>query len=268
MLPTGSRPDTDDFRLYLQRELTKRCQKNAKYSLRSFAKLLGLDSSRLSKILRGERPVTLKLIPQLGQRLGLSQKEILRFCVAAKARRHQSFLQNAPQASFQALPLEVFESIEDWRHYAILELMKVQGFEGNAKWIAKALRITVSEAHAYIERLERVGLLEIRADGSWHDRSDGFSTHVLSENETTYAHRRAQKKILELASEALDATPIEARDQSSMMMAINPEKMAEAKRMIQKFRRELCELLEDSETKESVYQLSISLFPLVENKSR
>jgi uncharacterized protein (TIGR02147 family) len=145
-------------------------------------------------------------------------------------------------------------------------LMKTRAFRPDLKWLAKTLEVSVTEARAYVERLERVGLLEIRADGSWYDRSEGFSTHILSESESTYAHRRSQAGILELAIEALSKTPMERRDQSSIMMATSPAKLREAKRRITKFRRELCEFLEDTSSNDAVYQLSISLFPLVASR--
>lgn len=262
---TKSSPATEtfraDFRLFLQSELRKRCEKNPHYSLRSFAKFLGLESSRLSKILRGQRPISAKLIPELAARLGLSARETQEFCHATRNRKHAP----ASNQTYRQLSLDAFESIEDWRHYAILELMKVATFKPEPKWVAKAIGVTVSEAHIYLERLERVGLLERRPDGSWHDRSEGFSSHILSANETTAAHRRSQKKILELAVQAVDHCPIEKREQSSMMMATSAAKIEEAKRMVQAFRRELCDFLESgNEKRDSVYQLSISLFPLID----
>lgn len=251
-----------DLRLFLQEELGRRCRQNPAYSLRSFARALGVESSRLSKILRGQRPVSARLAEQLGQRLGLSQREIAAYSVKPAPREKEKSA--SPRHSYQQLSLDVFESIEDWRHYAILELMKVKGFQAKDKWIARALNISVFEVRAYVERLVRVGLLEVKADGCWRDRSEGFSSHILGENTSTYAHRRSQKKILEEAIVALEQVPIEARDQSSMMMATSAARLAGAKRMIKNFRRDLCEYLEGAETFDSVYQLSVSLFPVAE----
>ena len=39
-----------NFRSYLQSELIRRCNNNSKYSLRAFAKHLGIDASPLSQI--------------------------------------------------------------------------------------------------------------------------------------------------------------------------------------------------------------------------
>lgn len=255
-----------DFRLFLLSELTRRARVNPAFSLRAFARLLGVESSRLSKILRGHRPVGAKLIPRLAQKLGLSQPEIDGFVESAPGRKNgaNKKKEESPAATraYKQLSQDTFEMIENWQHYAILEMMKLKDFENDLKWIAKALKISVNEARENVERLQRVGLLDIKEDGTWVDISDGFSTHLLPENETSYAHKRSEKALLALASEVIDSTPLTHRDQSSMMMATSTAKIAEAKRRIQKFRRELCEFLEDTDDKNAVYQMTISIFPL------
>lgn len=257
-----------DFRLFLLSELSRRARINPAFSLRAFARLLGLESSRLSKILRGERPVNAKLIPRLAQKLGLEQAEINGFVDAAprrkgsKVQKHEEL--SAASRDYKRLSLDAFETIENWHHYAILEMMKLHGFQNDLKWIAKELHITVSEVRENVERLQRVGLLDIREDGKWVDLSEGFSTNLLRENETSYAHRRSQRKILEMASDALENVPVTHRDQTSIMMATSTAKLHEAKRRIAQFRRELCEFLEDTDDKNAVYQMSFSLFPLTQ----
>jgi uncharacterized protein (TIGR02147 family) len=257
-----------DIRLKLQGELIRRCKANPKYSLRAFAKFLGIESSRLSKILRGERPVSLVLLDRLSQKLGLTPKEIAS-CRSNMRNKKRGISEEITQSSaFLQLSQDIFESIEDWKHYAVLELMKVRGFQSDLKYVAKALNIRLPEARAYAERLQRVGLLKINSDSSWTDLSDGFSSHILSETESSIAHRRSQKELLELAIEALESIPMERRDQSSMMMATHSSKIMEAKLKIKRFRRDLCEFLEDCEVKDAVYQLTVSLFPLIEAESK
>jgi uncharacterized protein (TIGR02147 family) len=250
-----------DFRVFLLNELTQRCRANPAYSLRAFSRELGLESSHLSKILRGLRPIKAKLTREFGERLNLTQDQIEVFLKVAPARKGSKKAERT--ARYKQLSTDAFATIEDWRHYAILELMRVRGFQPDVKWVAQQLRIKPIEAHAYVERLQRVGLLEINA-GVWIDKTEGYSSHVLTQSESTYAHKRAQEKILELSSDALRNVAFNKRDHSSMMMATNREKLIEAKRRIRDFRRELCDFLEDCEIKDSVYQISVSLFPLVE----
>ena len=58
-----NKPDMDlglaqNFQTCLRNELERRCKANPAYSLRAFAKFLGVDPSFLSKVLSGKREVT------------------------------------------------------------------------------------------------------------------------------------------------------------------------------------------------------------------
>src|ERR1700736_3751669 len=101
-----------DFRVYLQRELEARTRRNARYSLRSFARSLGIDASELSKVLRGRRPIGPRLVATLGERLGCSAREIAAF---------------APGA-YRQIPIDTFSDVADWYHLAILERTSVKRF--------------------------------------------------------------------------------------------------------------------------------------------
>ncbi len=164
----------------------------------------------------------------------------------------------------QSLVRDVFETIVDWRHYAILELMKTHGFKSDLLTVAKLMGMKPAVAQIYVERLIRTGLIQVQSDGTWKDCSEGFSSHILSETETTIAHRHHQKQIMQLALQSIDKIAFNQRDQSSMMMATSYSKIAEAKKRIKVFRRELCEFLEEGMLKETVFQLTLSLFPIIE----
>jgi transcriptional regulator with XRE-family HTH domain len=119
--------ETSDFRLRLQGELVRRCKANPKYSLRSFAKFLGIESSRLSKILRGERPVSLILLDKLSRKLGMSPVEVARCRANSVVQKHGLQNEILPIHVYLQLSQDAFESVEDYKHYAILELMKLRG---------------------------------------------------------------------------------------------------------------------------------------------
>jgi uncharacterized protein (TIGR02147 family) len=267
----GSMPELNgasfngDFRTFLEKEFTRRKKNNPAYSLRAFSNFLGVNNAQLSKYLRRERPASLKFIERAGERLKLSPKDIAVFHAAAEARLTvPSYLDTEREFSrYTQLSEDAFASIEDWRHYAILELMKVNGFQSNSKWIANALGISTARANEYIRRLQTVGLLQVLPDGTWKDVSEGCSTDYSNEFEVTKAHQRAQKVLLKRAIQAVDQIECTERDQGSAMMATDAARIAGAKKMITKFMFDLCRFLEKSNRKDSIYQLSISLFPLV-----
>lgn len=242
-----------DFRVVLQQEFVKRCQKNPHYSLRSFARALSIEPSPLSAILRGKRPITEKMKNRLGLALGFSLSEMAKFSGTAP---------RGAEANYQQLTLDSYAVISDWYHYAILELIRVKSFKGDLTYISKALGISKTETHIAVERLQRLGLLSISKNGKWVDNTtNGYATNI-NQDLTSQASKKLQRQVLEMALRALEELPTDVRSQTSMTMAISPEDLPEAKVMIKNFRRELCSFLEKNKKPTQVYNLGISLYPI------
>ena len=245
---------SETFRTYLHQELARRSKSNPTYSLRAFARQLNMDSSFLSKLLSGQRSVTNKTIERLGERLGFGPNEYRTFLQPV---RKQKNIANKPL--FHELDNDMFSLIADWYHYAILELIQVNNFQANIPWVAKALGISFGQASDAVNRLKRLNMLEIK-NGEWTNISGNNTT--ISNRFSSQALRQLQKQILEQSIYALENTPFEQRDQSSITFCVSEDLLPEAKEKIKKFRRELMTFLESGKKKSKVYQLSISLFPV------
>jgi len=251
----GPRLEIKDFRLFLQHELVERCKKNNAYSLRSFARFLQVDPSTLSQVLRRKRKLTRKTLLRIASRLGLGPDEISRFDESSPVPL------DATQSAYE-LTLDVFKLIADWYHYAIFELVTLQNFRSDARWIARTLGITVSEAHSAVERLQRLSLIEVDKNGRWKQGQDLITT---ADNPfTVSAFRKLQRQVLDKAITALEELPIAIRDQTSMTMAMNSKRIPEVKNQIKKFRRELCKYLQQDQVRDCVYNLGVSFYPLTQ----
>lgn len=260
----------DDFRFYLQNELVMRCRRNPRYSLRSFAKFLQMDTSSLAKILKGTRPIGRITITKLGLKLGLDVEQINRF-VAAHSRvpagpQAQPIVQGSASSgssagNYRNLALNTFRIMSDWYYNAILELIRVKRFKSSPAWLAKALGITVNEVNIALERLQQIGLIEILPSGKIIDRSGGY-TETLPNPYSDAALRHFQKQVLEKALIALESVPVSKRDQTTVTVAIDTRKIQAAKEKIKSFRRSLAKFLSDSKSLDQVYHLSVSLYPI------
>lgn len=124
------------FRRFLQSELERRQGANPRYSLRSFARLLGVDHSTLSQILRGKRRVTARVIQTLGRRLRVRLTEIAEYCE----------LENDA---------------------AVLASIRRAGFQTSSRWIAVRLGIPIDAVNIALQRLLRTGMLAMRSRGTW-----------------------------------------------------------------------------------------------------
>ncbi len=246
----SSESERTRFRLWLQRQFTERCKRNSRYSLRAFAKSLQMDASTLSKVLSGKRILSKHLMIAVCDKVGASPQDRQAFgLIAGSAENFDNYLQ---------VQLDTFAVISDWYHYAILELTYVSGFKNDAKWISRKLAITVEEVKSALDRLMRLGLL-IEENGSLIKSSKWLTNQ--SAVDTSSAHRDLQRQIVSKALIAIDECPSELKDITSMTMAIDINRLAEARQVIRQFRRQLCALLEDGQQSQ-VYNLAIQLYPI------
>lgn len=247
-----------DFRFLLQQELVSRVKRNSAYSLRAFAKSLRTDYSTLAKLINGKRPIGKRVIQKLGDRLGLDPAELNNYTnipndPTSRISQKKHYLQ---------LAMDSFEVIAEWYHFAILELIRIEGFKPDQRWIAKKLGISHQEVNLAVERLTRVGLLHISKDQKTWTESAGERLTVITPQESSRAQRILQRQILEKAIDALEYVPVDRRDQTAMTMAIDMRRLPEAKERIKKFRRSIAKYLSRSSSRHEVYNLSISLYPI------
>ncbi len=240
----------------LKSDFEKRRKRNKAYSLRSFSRDLKIDASNLSKLLSYQKSLGTKLKQKLASQIGFSESDYKAFSP------DPGF--DISNAGYKDHVLEVFETISKSYHYVILELFKISSFDGTPAAISNMLGLTRKEAKEALQRLLRVGLLETKSSGKLSP-VDHSSSSILAQA-TSRSHREQQKEILEGAIDALEKTPVEKRSQTSMTMAVDSSKLAEAREVIQEFRRKMGRLMSQSENLDQVYQLSISLYPVLQTK--
>lgn len=235
---------------HLQKTFLERCQINERYSLRAFAKSLDVPVSSLSEVINEKRALSKKLGLKVGKSLKMSKSQLEAF---------QDFSNKGLDQ--QQIALDSFYMISEWWHYGILQLLRTDGFKNNPSWVAKRLRINPSQAKNAIERLLRIGILELNESEDLVDTTNGATSHLVS-NFTNQQLKDFQIKALEKAILSIKRDPIEFRDNTSMTMAINKDSVAVAKEEIKKFRRRLTKKLEKYSNADEVFQLTIGLNPL------
>ena len=156
------------------------------------------------------------------------------------------------------LSIDCFNAMKEWYHYGITQLLFMQSFQEDPKWIAKMLSITELEAKMAVERLLRLGILDRDEEGKLFRTSTHLST---STDIASAGIRHFQKQILEKSIESLEKDPLLERDITSITVAINEERIPEAKKEIMKFRKRMAEFLGEGE-KTRVYNLGVHLIPL------
>lgn len=248
--------EVTDFLSWLQREYVSRRQKNPAYSIRSFSSYLQVSPATVSHLLSGKRTPSVKFAEKLFQKLNIAPNE--RKLVLSSLGKSSRTSRQANESKYHLVALDSFKVLSDWYHYAIIELLAVEGFRFDYSWIAGQLEISVTETRQAIERLLRLDLIEEK-DGTLVNTHGSLTNgdDVL----TSSAHKTLQRHVLQKALDAIDNTAIDEKDISSMTMAIDVRKILQAKAIITKFRRELCDFLENG-NQTRVYNLGIQLYPV------
>jgi predicted enzyme related to lactoylglutathione lyase/transcriptional regulator with XRE-family HTH domain len=178
------------FRHYLQAELASRCARNPRYSLRAFARHLGIDGSTLSQILRGRRVLSPAMIRRLSTKLGLADAQLETFLAAEPDRQKQ--------AARQLAALDAVRVLSEPHHLALLELVRLPDFRPDVRWISRVLGIPADTVNVAVARLLRLGLLRMTGTG-WQDRTEGADLSQLA--------RRVAEQVAQAEPPPVDASP-------------------------------------------------------------
>lgn len=245
---------SEKVRIILLEELVKAQTKNPQYSMRAYARKIGLSQSVVSEILSGKRPITIKGAKKILTGLDKDPTEISQLLT-------EDFSES--DDNYRSLDMDVFHVISDWHYYAILSLTETKDFKSSEKWIAERLGISEKVAVDAVEKLIRLEMLEKdNKTGKLKSTGQQFAAISVLANP---ALRKANRQNLELATQALESVSIEKRDFTAITLCFDSERMNEARKMIKNFRRQFNRVMESGHKKE-VYKLCVQLFPLTKEK--
>lgn len=249
---------TDKQQVHLRKVLSKNFEKlkqdSPQYSLRAFARKLGISPTAMSEMIHGKRVITRKTVTKMLDRLEIPAVDKDKIIKNENSR--SAFIYE--EKKFVEVDLNQNSHIAEWQYFAILSLAETEDFQADSKWIAQRLNISESLAHKSLQNLKELKVLTANEDGKFVPSGLQFKIESgLQETIFKTGHRDS----LDLAKKALDDFDRELIDFSSMTMAIDHEFLPEAKDLIRQFRRRLASFLESGK-KEEVYKLNIQLFPL------
>jgi len=243
-----------------------RQEKNEKYSLRAYARDLGLDPSTLSKVLQRQRNFPLGKVEQVVRNLGLQFDEKIDFSNSILKTRGMI----VPANKNPAVPLKLsqdehFRILSEWEHFALFSLIETAGFKNDIVWMTKRLNLSTQRCEQVLQTLISVGLVKENNDGTLQlvekmlSSSDGVSSLAL---------RLAHQRELGLAQQSLKIHNVTERDFSSLTISANRNQLQKAQKLTRQYLTELMELMQHGE-RDDVFQISVQIFPLTTpNKSK
>lgn len=242
----------------LKQVFSDKQRKNPQYSIRAFSRDIGIDSSSLSKILKGKRRFPLTKVDTLSKNLSFSPRE-KRVFIESLNNLDQVYEQISIDEEDKRYLLDesYFDIISEWEHYAVLELFELDEFIVNRKNMAFKLGLDLNRVDVVLNNLMDVGLLEFQ-NGEYVKVHGGLRT---SEDILSNALKASHKETMEMGIEKIEEVDLDLRDFSSTTMAIDPKKLNEAKILIREFRQKMDSLLSKGD-KSEVYQLAVQFYPL------
>ncbi|MGE3757115.1 MAG: DUF4423 domain-containing protein [Pseudobdellovibrionaceae bacterium] len=249
----------------LKEDFSRRTRTNPAFSLRAYAKYLGLHPSTLSQVLLGNRPLPQKTVSAVLMRLRLNARERTLFKESLEFKKTK--LDQIPihtEDRRYLLDETYFQIIAEWEHYAVLTLFDCKEFEATQEDIQSRLNISKSRAEVVLANLLKYGLIMQDKNGKIVKAYPSVRT---TEDVASQALQASHFDTLELGKRKLEEVSVELRDFSSMMVAVDSAKLPETKQIIREFRRKMMALLKDGR-KSEVYQLAIQFYPITKIKFR
>jgi uncharacterized protein (TIGR02147 family) len=240
--------------------LSLKQRNNPHYSLRAYARDIGIHPATLSQIINGKRTLPIKDSDLVVKKLNLGPKESSLF--------KESLLQNkftnsqitiSEEDTRLILDDSYYKIIAEWEHYALLELFNLKGFEVSKESVASKLDLTLTRTDVVINNLLTCGLIEKTEDGQL---KKVFNDVKTTEDITSQALRESHKEAMKMGQVKLDEIHVELRDFSSSTLAVDKRNIPEAKALIREFRKKMLTLVDQGENKEDVFQLAIQFYPL------
>jgi uncharacterized protein (TIGR02147 family) len=276
--PQKSIFEHSDYRELLKDLFAAKKAKNKKFSYRYFARQAGFVShSFLRFVMEGKSDLSLESIEKFIKGFKLNRDEAHFF-------KHLVLLNQAKTAAEQEIhAIEIFRSrgyrkihplkesqyllYSNWYFIPVREVVGFTDFKEDMNWIAECVipPISPEQAQLAINELLNLGLITRNARGELVQSNPSLSTpdEVISSSIAKW-HREMMSR----ASESIDTIPREERDISAVTLSLPKESTREVKDLIQKFRKNLLELVSKETANNSVYQLNLQLFPLAHSVNK
>ena len=262
--------------IFLRNEYLRRRKNNRHYSISAFARDLDLSSSFLSRVLNGERTITINFALQIASIFNLPTLQTNEWVaeivatasknakISVKLREQIRKSKERKNISPQYYEVERFKSISQWHHLAILNLTYVQDFNPSPIWIAKRLGISRIETTDAITRLLELGLLERTQKTLKCTNNTLFVDTKKSELCVREFHRQMSARAIDALQDGSEET-FDARYIAGLTLAFDRKRIKEFREKIKAFQLEIMQMAK-SETYTDVYQFNLQLFPLTQKR--
>jgi uncharacterized protein (TIGR02147 family) len=259
-----------DFREYL-RDYYLENKKTKGFTFREFSRRAGFTSPSFIKlVIESKANLRKSSIAKLCTAMGLKREErryfksLVLFGQAKDLKTKMRFLEALRQIGEKPVANQLtagqFEYFSQWYHPVIRELLDL-GIGDDSSTLAKTVipPLSEEEARESVELLLRLNL--IIAEGDRYRAAHRFLTTEGSATDALAVHC-VQKKMAQLASDALDIYKKEERDISGLTVALSNRSFELVQTEFAALRRKIMEIASEEKEADKVYRCNFHIFPL------
>lgn len=270
----------DDSIHFLKSTLQSKAEVNSSYSLRAFAKKLGLSAGALSSILNRKKKLSVERAHEVANALGLNadateyfmalvqlegaKSDSLKIQYLEKVKALNPKINQSKNLKQTLLTLEHFKLISDWYGLAILELISGPVGEWNIKTIAKKMGLSKVNVELTLERLTKLELIEENADGSYKRIAE--TVMVQSQVPSDALKKYYEGVHAESLKSVFSQTPSE-KVIGAQVFAFDPSQLEEVRELTNAYLDSLNELAAAGINKTEIYQAITNVFKLTQKDS-
>lgn len=253
-----------DYRQVIASEYQRRHGRNAHYSLRAFARDLGLSAPRLNEILSGKKGLSEVSARGVGRALALSGDELEGFLLSVESRhcRSQTGRKSAAEklkAWGERLEREpaLHTTVVHWTTEAVQKLCERTGFRPTPENVASILGVPLYLATSPIRYLRRAGLLP----GQLPNSPSAYIANRLRGKRINVDY----EQILELAKRTFQSAETNYGNQfAHEPLLLTEEQVGEVREILNRARKQILKQ-QSNERSARLYYLSTQFFK-VENE--
>lgn len=276
-MKTGQHEQLPSYRTLLRRIMAERQEKNPKFSLRAFAKFIGVEPSFLSLVLNGKRDFADHTFHQIVEKLNLSEKESSELLLLARIEKSKTASQRShlindlrilrpDLSSMRDLSVEQFKLISDWYHLPILILAELNDFPWSAKNISRTLGVPENEIHLALERLLALELIEVTAP---NPRPKVVRDYLqVNSPEHNQALKRYHEEMLKKAIHSIQNDHPSTRVTTTANLALDEKQFQEVKELLEATQAKLLQICQKRKPKKEIYHISLNCFQLTQNHEK
>ncbi len=248
--------------------LERKSAGNPQFSLRAFARDLGISASQLSRILSRKVPLTIEMAGKIGPCLFPSSPgkqdffvDLVRLCNSAEAEANilEYLYQKLLSMDADELDQARLRCLSDWSVVAAFDAFGLASPPRSEEDLASMLGITTREASVALRQLEHAQLLE--AHESWYRRK--VARFYTTCDVPSVLIRGLHRQLIGKAMQAIDGQDVSRRYLRGMSLSLKPELLPRVRELVEAFCLEVEKLEQESAGQaEALYQLNLQFFDL------